>query len=190
MGATRRWGRWFRQKMGKVSIIRRELERCRRGCKHVHIKDTNRALILNSEHIGRENKKNEHMPKIPIREDRNASKQVRSQERTYAYSKLKLRFAIFRGGWAKTDPRCGAACWEVCSCSGSRMGRRMDLKMSMSDSSATIWRWMERHAMTEPPRTTKCEKVSIRKWMGNRTSTTKKHVFYSNIHFTTCLLLL
>ena len=34
----------------------RELERCRRGCKHVCIKDTNRALILNYEDIRQENK--------------------------------------------------------------------------------------------------------------------------------------
>ena len=37
--------------MDKVSNIRRELKRRRRGCKHVYIKDTNHALNMNSENI-------------------------------------------------------------------------------------------------------------------------------------------
>jgi hypothetical protein len=78
-----------------------------KGYKHVRIKDTNLALILNSVHIGQDYQKNEHMPKVMFREDRNASKQIKSQERTYAHKKSKLRLAIFRGGGAKTEPRCG-----------------------------------------------------------------------------------
>ena len=42
--------------MGKLSSIRKKLEHRQRGCKHVRIKDRNWALILNSDHIGRENK--------------------------------------------------------------------------------------------------------------------------------------
>jgi hypothetical protein len=54
--------------------------------------------------------KNEHISKILFRKYRNPSKQVRSQEQTYVHNKSKLRFAIFRGRGAKTEPRCGAAC--------------------------------------------------------------------------------
>jgi hypothetical protein len=35
---------------------------------------------LNSAHIGQENQKNEHMPKILFQKDKKASKQVKSQE--------------------------------------------------------------------------------------------------------------
>ena len=93
-------------------------------------------------------KKNENMQKTAIQEDRNANKQVRSQHWTYARNKSKSCFAIFPGGGAKMDPSCGATCREVCFCSGSHMERRRDFKMSMTDSSATIWRWMKRQAMT------------------------------------------
>ena len=89
----------------------------------------------------------------------------------YPQSKLKLRLAIFFGEGANTDPRWGAAGWEVCSWSGSRRGRRMDLKTSMSDSNATIWRCKERQTTIEPPRTRKCDEVRERKRKGNDPTT-------------------
>ena len=135
--------------MGKLSIIRMELKHCWGGCKHVCSEDMERAFLWNSEHTWQE-KKHENMPKIAIQEDINVNKQVRSQHRTYAHNKSKSCFAIFPGGGAKMDPSCGATCREVCFCSGSRMERRRDFKMSMTDSSATIWRWMKRQPMTEP----------------------------------------
>ena len=41
------------------------------------------------------------------------------------------------------DPRYEATCREVCLCLGSYMGKRIDLKVLMSDSSTTIWRGMK-----------------------------------------------
>ena len=87
------------------------------------------------------------------------------KQRTYAHNKSKLRFAIFWGGGAKTDPRCEATCQDVGSGSRSRMGRKRALKMSMSDSSATIWRWMEQLAMMEPPKTWKWKNMRLLKSM-------------------------
>ena len=89
------------------------------------------------------------------------------KQHTYSQRKSKLRFAILWGGGAKTNPRCVATEWEVGTGLGSCMGRRRVLKMSESASSTKIWRWMQWHAMTEPPRTLRNKKVIERKTTKN-----------------------
>ena len=151
--------------MGKLCSIGREIERHRRRCKYIRIKDANGAFILNSAHKRRQ-KKHEHMSKNPIREDRNANKLDSNNELTHTTNKNR---ALPSSNEEEQKPSLvGGRRVEVCSCSSSRMGRRMDLKTSMSDSSTTIWRWMVRHAMMEQQNAKNENKEMNGNWTKNK----------------------